>query len=160
MYLFIILAVVTVVYLVLSARMDFKERKIYTFPGIMLSLSWVSYLFSTGEHTWQFMVCYVLFNASAWMLFNRMKIWGAGDSDIFLLLSNVLLAVVGPTSGWNILFLECIAIIGVMVAAIIFGCIESKVKKVKISLKSKVAVVPGFAFVITVLLLIGVVGRI
>ena len=159
MYLSMILAVVTVVYLVLSARMDFKERKIYTFPSILLSLAWVSYLFSTGEHTWKFLVCYVLFNVFAYMLFNHIKIWGAGDSDIFLLLSNVLLAVVGPTSGWNILFLECIAIIGVMVVAIILGCIESKVKKEKICLESKVAVVPGFAFVITILLLIGVVGR-
>lgn len=160
MYLFMILAVVTIIYLILSARMDFKERKIYTFPGIMLSLSWLSYLFSTGEHTWQFLVSYALFNVSAWFLFNRMKIWGAGDSDVFLLLSNVLLAVVGPTSGCNILFLECIAIIGVMAVAIICGCIESKLKKEKISLKSKVAVVPGFAFVITVVLVIGAIGRI
>lgn len=160
MYLFMILAVVTIIYLVLSARMDLKERKIYTFPGIMLSLSWLSYLFSTGEHTLQFLVCFALFNASAWFLFNRMKIWGAGDSDVFLLLSNVLLAIVGPTSGWRILFLECIAIIGVMAAAIIFGCIESKLKKEKLSLKSKVAVVPGFAFVTVVILLVGMVGRI
>ena len=160
MYLYMIIAIVTIIEFVMMARMDIKERKIYTFPMIMLSIAWLSYLFSTEEYAWQFLVCYTLFNLSSKFLFNRMKIWGAGDSDAFLVLSNVLLAVTGPVSGWMILFLECIAIMGVMAAAIVIGFVESKIKKEKLNLKSKVAVVPGFAVVITVLLIIGVVGRI
>ena len=160
MYLFMILAVVTIIYLVLSAWMDLKERKIYSFPGIMLSLSWLSYLFSTGEHRWQFLVCYTIFHVALWFLFNRLKMWGAGDSDVFLLLSNVLLALTGPISGWRILFLECTALIGILDIAIIVGFIESKIKKSEFSLKTKAAVVPGFAVVISVLLVIGIIGRI
>ena len=160
MYLFMILAVVTIIYLVLSAWMDLRERKIYSFPGIMLSLSWLSYLFSTGEHTWQFLVCYTVFHAMVWLLLNRFKVWGAGDSDVLLLLSNVLLALTGPIRGWEILFLECTAFIGILDIAIIVGFIESKIKKTEFSLKTKAAVVPGFAVVISVLLVIGIIGRI
>ena len=88
MYLYIILAIVTVIEIVLTARMDIKERKIYTFPIFMISLSWLSYLFSTREYTWQFLLCYGIFNLSAWLLFNQIKMWGEGDSDLFLALSN------------------------------------------------------------------------
>lgn len=158
MYLYIILTVITIIYLFLSACMDFKERKIYSFPAMILSISWFLYLISTGEYTKGFLVCYTFFNIAMWFLFNRMRIWGAGDSDMFLLLANVLLAVTGPIRGCEIIILECSAVIGIMCTAIIFGFIEGRVKRKKINLKSKVAVVPGFTFVITVMLLIGVGG--
>ena len=160
MYLFMILAIVTIIYLFLSAGMDLRERKIYSFPGIMLSLSWLSYLFSTGEHTCQFLVCYTVFHATIWFLLNHFKVWGAGDSDVFLILGNVLLALTGTISGWRIIFLECIALISILTIAIIVGFIESKIKKTEFSLKTKAAVVPGFTVVISVLLATGIIGRI
>lgn len=79
---------------------------------------------------------------------------------MFLLMSNVLLAVTGPISGIGIMFLECIAVIGVLFFAILFGFVESKLKGEKINFKSKVAVVPGFALVIIMLLVIAVIGRV
>ena len=160
MYLFLVLAVVTMVELLLLARMDLKERKVYSFPILMMSLSWLSYLLSTGEYKWQFLLSFAALNMSVWFLFNRFKLWGAGDSDMFLVLSNILLAVVGPCRGSKILFLESIALIVVMLSAMFFGYIESKVKKEKLNLHSQVAVVPGFAFVICGLLVMGVFGRI
>ena len=160
MYLYIILALVTVIEIVLTARMDIKERKIYTFPIFMISLSWLSYLFSTREYTWQFLLCYGIFNLSAWLLFNQIKMWGEGDSDLFLALSNILLATVGNVGGCTILFLECMSLIYVMAMAICIGFIESRVKKEKLNLHSKVAVAPGFAVVIIVILVVGVIGRI
>lgn len=160
MYLYIILAVVTIIEIVLTARMDIKERKIYTFPIFMMSLSWLSYLFSTREYTWQFLFGYAALNLSAWLMFNRIKMWGEGDSDLFLALSNILLATVGNVGGSTILFLECMAIFFVMAFAIIIGFVESEVKKEKLKLSSKVAVAPGFAVVIIVILIIGVIGRI
>ena len=159
MELYIGLMIVTLIYVVSSAVMDVRERQIYTFPALMLSLAWFSYMAGTNEYEIKYLVAYGLFNVSLWFVFNRFKVWGAGDSDIFLVASNVLLAVVGPVSGYKIVMYECVLVIGVMIFSMFIGYIESKVKKEKLTKYSNIAVVPGFAFVMTVLMFAGLFWR-
>lgn len=159
MELYIGLMVVTLVYVLSSAVMDVVERQIYTFPALLLSIAWFSYIAGTDEYSSKYLLAYGLFNIALWFIFNRFKLWGAGDSDMFLVASNVLLAVVGPVSGYRIMMYECLMVIGIMMFSIFVGFIESKVKKERLTRNSNVAVVPGFAFVIITLMFAGLFWR-
>lgn len=157
--LYVLLAVVTTIYLFMSARMDLKERQIYTMPCFLLTLSWCVYLLDMQVFDWRHLVLYWFFHHVLWRLFNHFKVWGAGDSDVFLLLCNVLLAVLGAKSWVVILIAECVCVITALASAILVAVLEFRQKEKGIDLYSKVAVVPGFAIVIIALLIFGLLGR-
>jgi len=157
--LYIVLAIVTVVYMVLSARMDLRERQIYTTPCFFLTLSWWLYLFNMGIFDWKILVIWFVVHYVLYRLFNHFRIWGAGDSDVFLLLSNILLVVIGERGYWTVLFTECVCIVMALAIAILVAIFEFRGKEEQVNLHSKVAVVPGFAVVVIILLGFGLLGR-
>lgn len=156
---FISLAILTVVYMVQSAYMDIKEKKIYFLPCLILVFDWCMYMRYEDKWDIGMILAYLIFNLCIYFLLNKFHVWGEGDSAMLLLLSNVYIGVVGPMSGWQMIFGECMCLILTLIIAIGISYLESKVKKEKFGKTYKAAVAPGFAVVICVLLVIGVVVR-
>lgn len=159
MFLYVLLMVVTTIYLVSSAKMDIRERQVYTLPCFFLTLSWGLYILNMEVFIWQELVLYWLLIHVVWRLFNHFKVWGEGDSDVFLLLSNIVLATLWQNNWIVILIGVCICLISSLAMAILISIFEFEEKELSIGLDSKVAVVPGFAVVMIFLMIIGFVGR-
>ena len=155
-----VLALATMLYLLLSAYMDFKERAVYSFPGIMLIITWYAAVFFNLKYDWKFVTLYALTNIVLWFFFNRYHIWGAGDSDIFLLMSAIIIAIMPESAMYMLLVYECNSLISVLLIAIGCGVVEAAIKGTSLNLKSGLAVVPGFAAVIGLLLCKGFMGGI
>ena len=160
MVLYVMLSMVTMVYLTCSARMDLKERQIYTMPCFFLTLAWGIYLIDINAFVWQELILFWLLIHVVWRLFNHFKVWGEGDSDVFLLLSNIVLATLWKNSWGEVLIGLCVSLVASLAVAILIGVLEYGVKAQSISVGSKVAVVPGFAVVMIFLMIIGFLGRV
>ena len=160
MFLYVVLSIVTFVYLILATKMDLKERQIYTMPCFFLTISWSLYLLDTEAFVWQELVLYWLLIHVLWRLFNRYKVWGEGDSDIFILLCNVILATLWSGSWVTILIADCVCLICALAVAILVAVFEYGDMNLRLEPDSKVAVVPGFSVVICCLLIFGFIGRV
>lgn len=154
MIMYILLAAVTAVYLIQSAVMDIKEKKIYSFPCMVLTILWGVYLIYTQERELQFLVSFWMMHIFIFTIFNKCKIWGEGDSDVLLLFGNVLLIVTGTISGFAVAFYECIGLMIALFISLLIGCIEYRIRHKEIKIKGNVAVVPGFSVVMCVLMLV------
>ena len=157
---YMLLATTTIIYMVLSARMDLRERQIYTTPCFFLTLSWWAYSLNVGMFDWKILTMWLVFHYVLYRMFNHFRIWGAGDSDVFLLLSNVLVAVLGERGWLTVLFAECVCVVMALAVAILIAIFEFRTKDEKVDLHSKVAVVPGFAVVVILVLIFGFMGRV
>ena len=87
---FLVLAVLTIIYLVVAVVMDLKERMIYVFPVMMLYVAWSSYLLFSGIYSAEFISIFWLINLIVYLIMNKLGIWGGGDSDLFLLFGNIV----------------------------------------------------------------------
>lgn len=151
----IILAGITVIYLALCTWWDLKEREIYTFPSAVLSILWVSYTLAAKQiepnviflHVVVFMVLLVTFNIT--------KTWGGGDSDLLVLQGCVFLAQMKAPFTIMDICNQCIALVVVLLVAVFIGFIEAKVKGEKLEKGSSIAIAPGYAVVISGLIIGG-----
>lgn len=92
---YLILSIVTGIYLILSSVRDLKERMIYSFPAIVLTLAWGTYSVELYENEYGFLLGAWIATVVLWFLFRRFSIWGEGDNDVFLLFAGVLLCTLG-----------------------------------------------------------------
>ena len=53
---YLILSIVTGIYLILSSVRDLKERMIYSFPAIVLTLAWGTYSVELYENEYGFLL--------------------------------------------------------------------------------------------------------
>lgn len=88
---YLILSIVTGIYLILSSVRDLKERMIYSFPAVVLALAWGIYSVELYENEYGFLLGAWVATVVLWFLFKRFSIWGEGDNDVFLLFAGVLL---------------------------------------------------------------------
>ncbi|MDD3240014.1 MAG: hypothetical protein PHW47_08025 [Lachnospira sp.] len=159
MILYLVLSVATLVYGILSAMQDLKERMIYSFPCYVLTIFWGIYIWRMHQMSPVYLICFWVIHIVIYLCMNHFKIWGGGDSDFLFLFANVFLAIIGKGNVSAMAFMECMCLIVALSNSTWIGYLEGKVKKKKINLNSEVAVVPGFVVVMALLLMAGYFGR-
>ena len=145
--------VVTTVYLLFCFVTDLKERMIYSFPALALSVSWWVVSIVSADKSPEFYGI-VIVHIFLYLLLKVVKIWADGDNDLFLLFMAVYAAVQGITEPLGYVAVELICIVLAMGIALLVAYGESKVKKITLTGKSSVAVAPGFAMVMISMLMI------
>ena len=151
---FLFLTIATMIYLVQAAVIDIKEKKIYSFPCVVLSALWGMYLTCLGQRELSFLGAFWAVHIFIMIFFNKYQIWGAGDSDILLLFANVFLCFIGSLNGYAVVFYECMGLIEALVISLLVGAIEYRVGHKKLSITGKLAVVPGFSVVMCTLIVV------
>ena len=152
MILFIGFAIGSAIYLLHAAYMDVKERMIYSFPAILLTMVWSVYLLLDGNWNGYVLSAFWILHLIGYLIMNRLHIWGAGDSDLFLLFANLVMLQARGNNLYQTLMFECVALVIAMVLSLVIGAVEFQVKHKKWELKGKVAVVPGCSVVMMLLL--------
>lgn len=145
----IILAVITGIYLVLCSWWDLKDRMIYTFPCMMLTILWVGYSIMRGEVEPRVLLAYIVLFSVLYITFVITKAWGGGDSDLLLLFGAVHLAQMKDRFSLYEISSQCIALIVVLVIAAAVGFIEARIKGETLEADSSIAIAPGYAVVIS-----------
>lgn len=145
----IILAVITGTYLVLCSWWDLKDRMIYTFPCMMLTVLWVGYSVMRGEVESRVMLAYIVLFSVLYIAFVITKAWGGGDNDLLLLFGAVYLAQMKDGFSLYEISSQCIALIVVLVIAAAVGFIEARIKGETLEADSSIAIAPGYAVVIS-----------
>ena len=153
---YIAVAVTTIAFLVISFTTDLRERMIYSFPCLMLALSWCMLGF-TSIHNVAFIMTIILLHLLAYSLMRIFRIWGDGDTDVFLLYGAVYAAfgihAFGTESLCIYLIGELMGMVAALLLSFLIGFIEARVRKKKLSRSSSIAVVPGFAIVMAGLII-------
>lgn len=158
-YVYLILSIITSIYLVLSAKRDLKERLIYSFPCIVLMNAWTILWWRTSAYSQGFLIIYALAHVLIFFMMKHFKLWGDGDGDMFMLLGDICLACLGNLSPINLVIAECLSLAFILAVAIGIGAIEYKVENKPFKVTGDVAVVPGFAVVLIVIMVYGLVRR-
>lgn len=156
---YLILSIVTGIYLILSSVRDLKERMIYSFPAIVLTLAWGTYSVELYENEYGFLLGAWIATVVLWFLFRRFSIWGEGDNDVFLLFAGVLLCTLRFRTVPFLIFAASNLLALTQIGAVIVSLIEARVKKEKVTSQSKIAVVPGLCIVILGIMLYGICVR-
>ncbi len=155
----LILAVLTAVFLIVSFVQDIKERTVFSFPCLILTDAWAIVLWSTVSYTKAEIICFLLAHSSIYLLLRLFKIWGDGDSDVFLLFGNVCMVFVKAGSILSLAISECLLLAGAVSLSLFIGAVEYKLRKRKFSLKGDMAVIPGFSLVMIAVMISGYAGR-
>lgn len=156
---YLILSIVTGLYLILSSVRDLKERMIYSFPAIVLTLAWGTYSVELYENEYGFLLGAWIATVVLWFLFRRFSIWGEGDNDVFLLFAGVLFCTLRFRTVPFLIFAASNLLALTQIGAVIVSLIEARVKKEKVTSQSKIAVVPGLCIVVLGILLYGICVR-
>jgi hypothetical protein len=83
---------------------------------------------------------------------NRFSVWGSGDSDMFLLFADIVLATSVVMNGYSVAIMECLYLIAGLLISIVIGVIESRIRNRKMAGMNEIAVVPGLAIVMIVVI--------
>lgn len=147
----LITVAITVAFMVLCFATDLRERMIYAFPCMTLIALWtVLGAISTGQFV--LIGIAVSVHLAIYLAIKNTGIWGDGDSDVFLLYGMIFMTMM-LTGKYEIgitmyMILELIGMVFALVVSFVVALIEAKIKGQKLTKKSSVAVVPGFAVVI------------
>lgn len=152
-----ILSFITIAYLFFVSVQDMRERAIYTFPVNVLTVVWGGVAIRKMTMPAIAVVGVITGYLMLYVLFNKLRIWGEGDSDLFLLSSSVFLAVISAKLSVGNIIWQIILFALVLAIALITGFVEAKVKKTKLDKSSSIAVAPGFLVVICAMLIKGVI---
>lgn len=152
-----ILSFITIAYLLFVSVQDMRERVIYTFPANVLTVVWGVVAIQKMTMPAIAVVGVIAGYLMLYVLFNKLRIWGEGDSDLFLLSSSVFLAVISAKLSIGNIIWQIILFALVLVIALIAGFVEAKVKKTKLDKSSSIALAPGFLVVICAMLMKGVI---
>lgn len=144
----LLIAATTGIYLVLATVWDIKSRVIYTFPCNVLTALWLVYAFIRGNVDVKEIALYIGFIIALYVLFNLTHIWGAGDSDLLLLLGFVYLAHIKDAFSLVDVSKLCIALVLVLLLSMGIGLVEARRKKEHLKKTSSIAIAPGYAVVI------------
>lgn len=159
MWVYLGLAIVTSIVLVLLAKQDLREQMVYAVPVILLHLIWCMYIWTKFDFTADFLVVFWSIHLVLYILFNRIGIWGAGDSDWFMLFADICLIGVKAESTHLLVFGECAFLICALMFSIFIGKIDARKKGKSYGIDTAIAATPGMAIVIIVLLFCGWIWR-
>ena len=147
----LITVAITVAFMVLCFATDLRERMIYAFPCMTLITLWaVLCAISTGQFV--MIGIAVSVHLAIYLALKITGIWGDGDSDVFLLYGMIFMTMM-LTGKYEIgitmyMILEIIVMVFALIVSFVVALIEAKIKGQKLTKESSVAVVPGFAVVI------------
>lgn len=81
MIFYLVLEVIISIYLILSAKRDLKERKVYS--SLSLGFAWIIVLSTVTDGVFELKTVFVfsIIHMIIFILMNYFHIWGAGDSD-------------------------------------------------------------------------------
>lgn len=152
----LITVAITVAFMVLCFATDLKERMIYAFPCMTLIALWtVLGVISTGQFV--LIGIAVSVHLAIYFALKITGIWGDGDSDVFMLYGIIFMTMM-LTGKYEIgvttyMILELIGMVCALIISFIVALIEARIKGQKLTKKSSVAVVPGFAVVIVLMVM-------
>ena len=86
----------------------------------------------------------------------KFHIWGDGDSDVFLLFTGIILCTFKIDNLLQFGFLICVFLVAAQLISLIAGVIEAGIKNRKLNRDSGLAVVPGFAMVLIIMIIYGI----
>jgi len=155
----LVLAVITAIFLLVSFAQDIKERTVYSFPCLILTDAWAIVLWGVVSYTKAEIIGFLLIHSSIYLLMRLFKIWGDGDSDIFLLFGNVCMVFLSPGSMLALAISECLLMVLAISLSLLIGAVEYRIKKRKFSLNGDMAVIPGFSVVMVAVMITGFVER-
>lgn len=152
----IVLLSLTIIYAIVCAYTDLKDRSMIFIPSLVLAFVFVIVNFIVIEDKICVLLNLIIFIVVA-IIFKKKKVWGAGDSDYLILFSQVVAYAFGNDGILKVLFMECVLIGVSLLISIIVGLIECYLKDRKFSGKYKAAALPGFS-VTTIILCVYIGG--
>ena len=153
---YFVLSFITVIILTLVAAQDFRERMIYSFPGLILTVIWMIYSIFFYWGRMRFVVFAWAITVVLYMAYKIFHIWGDGDSDVFLLFTGIILCTFKIDNLLQFGFLICVFLVAAQLISLIAGVIEAGIKNRKLNRDSGLAVVPGFAMVLIIMIIYGI----
>lgn len=153
---YLILSCTTIPILIFLAAQDFKERMIYSFPVLFLSGAWAVHSIMLYRERPVALILAWIITFALYMVYKLFHIWGDGDSDVFLLFTGIILCTFEIKNLMQFGFLVCICLVTSQVVALIFGFFEAVIQKRKLDRNSDLAVVPGFAMILIVVIFYGI----
>ena len=153
---YFVLSFITVIILTLVAAQDFRERMIYSFPVLILTVIWMIYSIFFYWGRMRFVVLTWEIKVVLYMAYKIFHIWGDGDSDVFLLFTGIILCTFKIDNLLQFGFLICVFLVAAQLISLIAGVIEAGIKNRKLNRDSGLAVVPGFAMVLIIMIIYGI----
>ena len=151
----IILGVITIAVLIALSVQDIKERMIYSFPVLFLSVVWMVYSVALYRERLLFLIVCWSVTVAIFAAFRLLSVWGDGDSDMFLLFSGIILCSYKVINLQHFWFIESNLLVLTLMAALIIGLIEYLLRKKRLDKHADVAVVPGFLVVLSGVIVYG-----
>lgn len=156
---YFVLSFITVIILTLVAAQDFRERMIYSFPVLILTVIWMIYSIFFYWGRMRFVVFAWAITVVLYMAYKIFHIWGDGDSDVFLLFTGIILCTFKIDNLLQFGFLICVFLVAAQLISLIAGVIEAGIKNRKLNWDSGLAVVPGFAMVLIIMIIYGIIRK-
>lgn len=153
---YFVLSFITVIILTLVAAQDFRERMIYSFPVLILTVIWMIYSIFFYWGRMRFVVFAWAITVVLYMAYKIFHIWGDGDSDVFLLFTGIILCTFKIDNLLQFGFLICVFLVAAQLISLIAGVIEAGIKNRKLNRDSGLAVVPGFAMILIIMIIYGI----
>ena len=153
-------AIITAICLVFASFGDLRERMVYTAPIIVIHVMWGAYLWTSGMYTDRFLVCFWIIQMLIYITLNSMSIWGGGDSDLYMLLGDICMVACNGADPTTVGMCVCISLAAGLILSIIIGRFEFACKGEAFKKDSGLAVAPGMAVVMIVLLIKFLIGTV
>lgn len=125
---YFVLSFITVIILTLVAAQDFRERMIYSFPVLILTVIWMIYSIFFYWGRMRFVVFAWAITVVLYMAYKIFHIWGDGDSDVFLLFTGIILCTFKIDNLLQFGFLICVFLVAAQLISLIAGVIEAGIK--------------------------------
>lgn len=145
--------IATVICLVFTGFGDLRERMVYTAPIIAIHILWGVYLWTSGMYSERFLVCFWIMQTIIYITLNSMSIWGGGDSDLYMLLGDICMVACDGADAAMVGIIICISLAAGLILSIFIGRFEFAYKGEALGSDSGLAVAPGMAVVMIVLLI-------
>lgn len=152
------LVIITSIYLCAITVQDLRERQIYTFPCSVLTILWVIVNMSIKMEPWYMTTLYMVICVIIAKALDYKHIWGAGDSDLFVLFTILYETFRVACFSIESLCLEILLFALAMILSLGIAWVEAKIRKEKLGKNSSIAVAPGLAIVTMILMWKGVIG--
>lgn len=156
---YFVLSFITVIALAIMAAQDFRERMIYSFPVLILTVMWMVYSIILYWGRMRIFVLAWTITVILYMVYKIFHIWGDGDSDVFLLFISITLCTFEIDNLLQFGFLICVFLAAAQIISLIAGVIEARIKNRKLNWDSGLAVVPGFAMVLIIMIIYGIIRK-
>ena len=152
--------IATIICLAFAGFGDSRERMIYTAPIIAIHVMWAMYLWFSGMYAEHFLIAFWVAQLIIYITLNCMSIWGGGDSDLYMLLGDICLLACNGASAETVGITICLSLAAGLMLSILVGRVEFWHKGETFGKDSSLAVAPGMAIIMTVLLVKAWIGMV